>query len=700
MTSSIKHFATVSLFALATFSASGAYAQTSSNENGASEDEIIVTAQRREEKLKDVPISVTALAGEQLQSAGLTGSREIATLTPGVMINTTGAAAQATIRGVGNTVVGGNSESPVSIYIDGVYVPGQYFAVFDLANIQSIQVLKGPQGTLFGRNATGGAILVTTSRPSDTFTGKFNASYARFNDVRLSGYVSGPIAENVNFDIAGNYHKDHGYARDVVRHTRLAEYKDYSVRAKIEIAPDSDTSVLLIGDYGKIRDETPVSFKPMRAVLAPVGAYVPANPFDQASTFDPFAISEGGGISLEVKRDFGGVTLKSLTAFRKTKAFSITDQDRVQAALSRIDQTIHDKYLTHEFTLSSSGRSPFQWIAGAFYYGDTVNNPTYSNVTTLLNNSHMQVDAWALFGEGTYALTDQLKVIAGVRYSNETRTALSRRLTGSPLVAFRELKNHAWTPRVSVVYAVTPDSNIYATFSKGFKSGLFPGTTFNGAPVQPEKITAYEAGYKLASGGTNFNVAGFYYDYKDLQVTTRTPSGLQNLLNAAKAKIYGIDADLSLKLSDALRLRFAGAYTHSEYTNFTNAPFFSEIPSGGNASSSGNATGNQLIRTPKWTLSSGFKYEVPVGSGRIDLSADAYYNSGFAWTVDNRYRQKAYTLVNAQMGWSPNDSLRLSVFGKNLTNELYAIGVSVTNAATAAAYARPRTYGVAASYKF
>lgn len=662
-------------------------------------DEIVVTAQRREERLKDVPLTVTAIGGEQLQQSGVSGSRELATLAPGLSINTTGAAAQATIRGIGNTTVGGNSESPVAIYIDGVYISGQYFAVFDLANIESIQVLKGPQGTLFGRNATGGAILVTTSRPSNVMSGSITASYGSFDDVHVGGYISGPITDSLRFDIAGNYHKDHGYAYDIVRDTRLSEYEDSSVRGKLSFVPDDDTRITLIGDYGRIRDETAVSLK-ATGPAATVGAFVPAEPRELSLSFDPYATSQGGGGSLEVMHNFGGFTVKSLSAFRKTRNFSITDQDRVAANVSRIDTLINDQYFTQEVIVSNSHPGRFQWIGGVFYYGDTVDNPTYSNVATLLNNAHMQVDAYAAFGEGTFALTDRFKVTAGVRYSTETRTLLSQRAT-TPFTAFRTLTADAWTPRVSLIYAVNDASNIYATYSRGFKSGLFPAATFNAAPVNPETIDSYEVGYKLASGSTSFNLSGYYYNYNNLQVTTRTPAGLQTLLNAASAEIYGLDADFSMRLTEGLRLRLAGAYTHAKYKDFAIAPFFAPAPAGGNITFSGDASGNDLIRTPKWTATAGLRYETAVGAGKVDFSGDFYYNSGFFWTFDNAYRQDAYELVNAQIGWSPDgDHFRISAYGKNLTNSLYSMGTSVTTAATAAAYARPRTYGVAASFKF
>ena len=166
-------------------------------------------------------------------------------------------------------------------------------------------------------------------------------------------------------------------------------------------------------------------------------------------------------------------------------------------------------------------------------------------------------------------------------------------------------------------------------------------------------------------------------------------------------EIYGLDADLSVRLAQGLRLRVAGAYTHAQYKDFINAPFFAPLPAGGNRTFSGDASGNSMIRTPKWTVSTGLRYETNLGSGKVDLSGDVYYNSGFNWTFEGNYKQRAYELVNAQIGWSPDgDHFRISLFGKNLTNSLYSMGESVTTAAEAAAYARPRTYGIAGNFKF
>ena len=669
------------------------------------EGDIIVTAQRREEKLKDVPLTVTAFNAAELERQGTTATRDLAMLTPGITIQNTGAALQPTIRGVGTTIVAGGAESPVALYVDGVYIASQNFAVFDLLNIDSIQVLKGPQGTLFGRNATGGAILVNTKKPSDTFTGKLMASYGRFDEVRGGAYLSGPIAPGVAFSIAGYYRDDNGFTKDALRNTDLSTYQEYNVRGKLLIEPGESTSITLSGDYGRVEDSTGVSIRPIGSgprASSTLGSFIPTDPYKLALTFDPYTHSWGWGGSGEIQHDFNGITAKSLTAYRNTDHRSFTDQDRVPAAVNRVNVTINENVITQEFTLSSSEPGPFQWLAGTYYFHQKDFNPTLSN-GTLITEARLKAKAGAAFAEGTYEVIPQVKFTAGIRYSKEKREITSRRLAGTPLIATNKAVFDAWTPRFSLMYEVDPQSNIYFTYSKGFKSGLYNSTTFNVPAIKPEKIDAYEFGVKHADNQITANMSIFYYDYQQLQLQTRSAAGLAMILNAADATIYGVDADLTYRITPQFRVRFAGAYTNGKYGSFVNAPFFAPAaaPAGGNIQFTGDATDNPLIRTPKFTGNVGVNYDREFANGdKIGASFTYYYNSGFAWTVDNRVRQSEYSLVNAEVSYTLQNNFKLSVWGRNLTNTRYAQGVSVTTFADAIAYARPISYGVTGTYSF
>ncbi|TZG29377.1 TonB-dependent receptor [Sphingomonas montanisoli] len=671
----------------------------------ASDNEIIVTAQRREEKLKDVPLTVTAFNAAELERNGTTATRDLAMITPGITIQNTGAQLQATIRGIGTTIVAGGAESPVAVYVDGVYIASQNFAVFDLVNIDSIQVLKGPQGTLFGRNATGGAILVNTKKPSDTLTGKLTASYGRFDEVRVGGYLSGPITNGISASLAAYYRDDNGFTKDALRNTDLSTYQEYNIRGKLLLEPGEATSITLSGDYGRVEDSTGISIRSIGSgprATSSVGAFIPSDPYKLALTFDPFAHSWGWGGSAEIQHDFDGVVAKSLTAYRNTDHRSFTDQDRVAAAINRVNVTINENVFTQEFTLSSSEPGPFQWLGGLYYFHQKDFNPVLSN-GALVTESRLKAEAGAAFAEGTYEVLPQFKVTAGVRYSKEKRENAQRRAAGNPLTTKREATFDSWTPRLSLVYEVDPQSNVYFTYSKGFKSGLYNATAFGLPAIKPETVQAYEGGFKHSSNEITLNVSAYYYDYKNLQLQTRDANGLALTLNATDATIYGVDGDFTYRITPAFRVRIAGAYTNGTYGTFTNAPFFAPAPApaGGNIQFTGNASGNPLIRTPKVTGNVGVNYDRELANGdKIGAAVTYYYNSGFAWTVDNRSRQSEYSLVNAEVSYTLQNNLKLSVWGRNLTNTRYGQGVSVTAFADAIAYARPISYGVTGTYSF
>ncbi|RYE04469.1 MAG: TonB-dependent receptor [Sphingomonadales bacterium] len=655
--------------------------------------DIVVTAQRREERLKDVPITVNLISGEDIASSGASSSRDIQTLVPGITTANNAYATQFTIRGVGSTVVSG--EAPVSIYIDGVYLASQSFSVFDLMNIDSIQVLKGPQGTLFGRNATGGAILVTTADPGKTLSGKISAGYGRFDDVRLAASISGPLSDNVGFDLTARYHDDNGYTRDVSGE-RMSDYREYGVRGKLVFEPGVDTKVRVIGDWGKLYDAAGASFVPVPGQkVATAGAFVPTTPYEVSFTFSPYARSEGGGGSVDVQHDFGGVSLKSISAYRVSKMLSMSDSDRVKNAVQSIRSTVNEDTITQEFTLASTQPGPVQWIVGAYYFnlkrfaGQQINNAT--TIEADADN-----ESYSGFGELTTQVSGSLKLIAGLRFTRDSTRIHQERPTGTPRTFDNSISFDAWTPRVSAVYALNDDSNVYATYSKGFKSGLFNATSFAGAPIKPENLSAYEVGFKHAQRGLNFNVSAYYYDFKDLQLSARLPNGSSFTLNASNAEIYGLDADLAVVLGGGFRLRAGGNFTHARYKDFVQAPFFEPLPAGGNRSFTADASGKKLVRAPDFSGTLGLDYRREYTSGTLTGGANLYYNSGFSWSVDNRYNEDPYALLSGTVGWSWNDDrYRVSLWGKNLTNTLYAQGGTVTTAADAFSYARPRSYGVA-----
>ncbi|RYE04497.1 MAG: TonB-dependent receptor [Sphingomonadales bacterium] len=660
--------------------------------------EIVVIAQRREERLRDVPISISVVSAAELTGSGATTSRDLSTMVPGLTIASNGVYIQPTVRGIGSNLNSVGSEAAVALYIDGVYSPNTASNIFDLANVQQIEVLKGPQGTLFGRNATGGAILVTTRNPSQNPMLRASIGYGSFKEMRASAYVAGPITDSLSADFSVLRRVDDGYARDALSNDRLSSYDETSVRGKVVFQPSSAFSIILAGDYAKVSDLAGVSNKVWNGNTSTVGAIVPADPREYALSFKPINDVEAFGGSATLQYDFGGVRLRSLSALRQVNQHSLTDTDRTQVATGRSDLFANQDSFSQEVTLASNGNGPLSWIIGAYYFRDKGKTPKF-----ILNNAPFitsVIDTRAIsgFSEVSYAFSERLSVTAGIRYSDETKDFDAWRTTGQ--VADQKAKWGAWTPRVSVRFSPTDSTSVYATYSEGFKSGAFLATVVPQTPVNPEYVRAYETGFKFAQGRNYLNLAAYYYDYDNLQVTAYQP-GAAILRNAATARIWGLEAEGAFAVSDAFNVRAGFAYTNARYTDFTTAVVLVPRPTGGNLQLNGDASGNHLIRSPEVTANVSANYTIPVGSGSVTLNGTAAYNSGFFWNASNRLKQPEYVIANASIAWKvANTPMTVTLWARNLTDKLYGIFAVDTTAADAIAYGRPRSIGATLSFDF
>jgi iron complex outermembrane receptor protein len=325
-------------------------------------------------------------------------------------------------------------------------------------------------------------------------------------------------------------------------------------------------------------------------------------------------------------------------------------------------------------------------------------------------------NAWAAYAELNDDFTDRLRFTGGARFSTEERTFKASRPV-APAGQARDLDTSqrwsAWTPRASMRYALTDNANVYATYSRGFKSGTYNVSAFSAVPVNPEYVDAIETGLKFSKHGVSVNGAIFHYDYRDIQVQGLTPgTGFTTLLNAAQADIKGAEVELSARWAEHLSLQGGMAYTRARYTEFPNALL--TIPKTttaacrantfrpcGNIQGPGDASGNEMIRTPELSGNLGVTYEQPLANGRLQVNGSIYYNGGFFWEAGNRLRQDAYTTLAGRVSWTPASArYRVSMWGRNLTDELYALYVVDTTAADAVAYARPLSVGVSLDVYF
>ena len=692
----------------------------SDDPSDAAAGEIVVTAQRRAERLTDVPISISVLTAEDLANSGIRSTEDLTAVVPGLNFATNGAFAQPTVRGIGTTVSSPGSDANVAIYIDGVYQPNQIGNFSNLADLEQVEVLKGPQGTLFGRNATGGAIRITTKRPSFTPTGNLSLSYGRFNEVRGSAYGSAPLSDTVAASLAFLYSDDKGYTRNLATGNRVSDSTSLVFRGKLLFLPSDSVELTLTGMHNE-RDANPAFslgvLNGNNNNLPRAGIIRTAGPRQVALTFDPIVDAKSDLVSLSGKIELGFAALSTISSYQRTRTFLMTDTDRTNLALGRADLPGRQETYTQELNLVSSGDGPLKWFLGAFYYNDDATSTTFVNLNPLATVPRLKTEAIAPFGEVNYALGD-LTLIGGLRYNHERKDFSAVR---GVLVEERSKTFTNLTPRLGARYALSPRANIYATWSRGFKSGLFDQVLSANrlvvSPVEPEKVEAYEVGFKFGRGRTSLSAAGFHYNYDNIQFQAFNPNagGLTQVFNAAKARIYGGEVELAVSPLDRLNLRANAAYTHSEYRSFPTATIFCPIgpPSFGNRSIalgavnpctgevSKGATGNRLIRTPEFTASLSADYRIELGRGALDLSGAGSYSGPFYWDPGNRLREDEYILVNAEIAYTfPGDQLRLAAWGRNLLDETYSLYVTEAAAGDSVAYARPVSYGISARLSF
>lgn len=702
----------VAIFAQPAYGQSAADAAAQTEQEQGSLGEIVVTATRRSENLQAVPVSVTAITGENLAASGVADVRNLTKAVPSFTGGRNYSVFLPNIRGVGSTGVSLGDEPNIALYVDGVYQPSSLANLVDLVEVDRVEVLRGPQGTLFGRNATGGLINIITPDPSFTARGKVAASYARFHGAgegELKGYITGPISDTVAADLAVVARKTGDYIRDVASGEKYGGGYNLNFRSKLLFQPSDTSKFILSLGYTKSKDTAgnavqPVNGNSMAAGTAP-SVPRPTQPFEVALDLAPLIQVEAFNASLRTEFDLGEVSLETSSAYAvdKIQQNSDTDGSAVPIFANRI--TPQHRTFSQEVRLLSANDGPFQWILGGFYFHhkawDTARLDIGGIANALVITPNAKTNALAGFAEGTYAVTDRLKVTLGGRYSWEKRE-FQTAFGGVPLFpAPAEYSKGKWTYRGIVKYEVTDKTNVYASYSTGFKSGVF--NTYGASPiaVNPETIRAVEVGLKsdpLPWLRTNLSL--FHYSYKDLQVVGRQPgSALYLLQNAASAKVKGAELEVQAAVSNELDLRFSGSVLDAKYSSFPNAQVFTPVPNGGNIVGSADVSGNNLVRAPKFSFSAGGQWRHLVADGEVSLSANVFHSSRVYYDFLNSRSQKPYTTLNAEIAYSTGP-WRFSVTGDNLTDAKIYQQISVENFGDIATYERPLSVKAGVQYKF
>ena len=702
-------------------------AQAAGGNQGGQIEEIIVTAQKRSENQQNVPIAISALTGTQLARSGVTNVTDIKVTIPSLNVTNSAGYLSMSLRGIGSNGIGPGVENPIALYIDGVYYGSPASSLMALNNVERIEVLKGPQGTLFGRNATGGLVQVITKTPGDVTTGDFNISYGNLKTVTGNAYISGPLANNLAMDLAVSATSmGDGFGKSLTTGDDVYKLNhDVAVRSKIVFTPSHATKLTLIGDYSDHRDSylTNVVAPGTISGFEPAAGPAPSLGWNTNDDLTPKTTVKAGGVSLRWDQEVANLNFMSLTAYREARLGTLFDYDGGAGSVEYIDLVQRDDQFSQELQLSAPKTNGLTWLVGAYYY---LAHSDYSPFVITANDAlapdgvtpfptrvtvrnRQSTESIAGYAQATYEIAADTNITLGGRYTSEKRAAYN----GSTQLAIpdgpvfltipaddRSKRFNKFTYRVSLDHRFSPEVLGYLSYNRGFKSGGFnvplPGTD----PYRPETLDAYEAGLKmdLFDRTVRFNIAGFYYDYKDVQIQQLNQGTIQ-IINGAKARDYGVDADLTVQATDTLRLVGGFSWISPKFRSFPQC--FVSSPVGGIPSSFGSCAGNQMPLAAKFTGNVGAAYHVNVGSGVLDATTNLYYSSGFYPESDNVIKQGAYELLNASLKYTFPNGLSIGAYGKNLTNSrVINFSSTVPNGTHLVSWQPGRSYGATLGFTF
>ena len=680
-----------------------AIAQDAVRQDGASSlDDVIVTARRRDELLKDVPISVSALGEERLEQTGASDITALQQQTPNATVQIargSNSTLISFIRGIGQQDPLWGFEPGVGLYVDDVYVARPQGAVLDIYDVARIEVLRGPQGSLYGRNTVGGAIKYVTNGLSNDPELTLRGTYGSYNQIDLMAVGSIPLADN--FRVGGaiaSYQRD-GYGTNI--NTGAEHYnKDVlAARASAEFEPREDVSIRLA--YDRVQDDSnPRHGHRLIAGATPAGRILPSVYDTNAGLGnDNSVMSQGASATVQIDLN-DNWTFKSISAWREGETTTVIDFDNTPAATLDIPGFYADDQFTQEFQFLFDYER-IQGVAGFFYldgHAEGAFDTILGNAGIVIGtNGQVNTESWAGFADVNFDLTDRLHLGIGLRYTLDekrgtvfranylgaTRSPLLGGTVRAPLLVRTNYTNAKdftqFTPRIALSYDLTDDMTTYASYSQGFKSGGFDmrgdafltPNTVNG--YDPETVDSYEIGLKGALDRLTFAAAVFYNEYQDQQVTTQVPAGAgiaSFVDNVGSSTFYGAEFEGRLRILDNLSANFAVGYLHSDFEEFLRfnltTMVFEDIS-------------NLVVlqNAPDWTGYLGFTWIGDLAGGALAVTPSVSYrgDSSMFEFPNPILDQKAYSLVDLSIVWTdPTDRYTVGLYGKNLTDEEYRVG--------------------------
>ncbi|RYY26667.1 MAG: TonB-dependent receptor [Sphingomonadales bacterium] len=701
-------------------------------------EEIIVTAQRREERLQDTPLSITALSSDALTSRGIDNLGDISNFAPNLELHPTnrpaggGSAFAGYIRGVGTGDFQFPTDPGIGLYVDDVYIARSLGGLLSLEDIERVEVLKGPQGTLYGRNTIGGAINVVTTDPrtSGPIEGLIKVRGGSYGRADATALINAPLIEDtLGAKLSVSYLTNRGYGLRLIDNERYGSENRFVVRGAIKWDVAPDFSIKVAGDYTRQRQRPPsgylIDYVPTGATVAKIARYnqfaapylnsrlgLPAGSiydarWESTSAYRIYSLqpqqddSNIGGLSATMTYDLSdSVQIKSISAWRKIDALIEVDGDQVPYPIQQSRTTMTQTQLSQELQLGGKALDgKLNFLIGAYAFNEKGSSsvftrsfegiyeailagggvPTAADVGNTFTTFGVVATSYAFFTQESLEIADGLSITVGARYNHDRKnysTSVKRPQNNSVVVPY-SLATAEWnsfTPRAALEFKPSEDVLLYASWSKGFKSGGFGASTLASTPTpryDPEKLTSYEVGAKTSwlDNRLTFNVAGFYSEYRNIQLTVQsvdpvTNANIRTTRNAGTSNIKGFELEAAAAPVRGLNLNLGVGYVDAKFDTLTAA-----------ALASGFVLNSRVPQIPDWSVNGGISYTAETSAGDFTIRGDvSHKGSQFLTAADPTSFQNGYTLFGARIAWEPSfaKGVEFSVEGSNLGDKRYA----------------------------
>ena len=706
-----------------TLAAAAAAGPAAAADSSGTLEEVVVTAQRREANLQDVPVAISAITSDEILAAGITRVSDFANAMPNVFINT-GASLRSTViavRGISSNPNNPGVDPAVGVYLDGVYMGRPTTINSGLYDVERIEVLRGPQGTLYGKNTIAGAINFITKMPTEELSGEVRLGYGNYDNLLGYAAVSGALSDRLTARLSGSYATRDGYLHNTYTGTYLNDAQEAGGRLVLAYEASDDLDIIVRADVAQNRtnDGGEEIYENGAFAGTPLADNNPDD-WKVAYNVDNVADRDQWGTSIEADWTTGVGVLTSITAYREFNWTNVDDNDYTILSLLASGITEDQSQFSQELRLVSDAEGPFEYLVGAHYDYSVLDTRSrawigpdlgiYPEEVEGVIRAKVDAESWAIFGQGTYSFSDQWSISGGIRYTDESKDVRHAQV-GDPLgilLPTTDVRNLSrgddkWSPSASLNWQPMDTVLVYVSYANGFKAGgfnVFSITPVDDASYKPEVVDSYEIGIKstLFDDHARLNIAAYTLDYKDLQVNQLVlVNGVPQFQtsNAATATSTGVEVEFQMQLADGLEMNASYGYLDAKFDRFKNA-----------TAQGDDFSGNRLPLAPKGAANLALQYDTTIGDGYgLWGRIEGNWRDFVYFDVDNDplATQDAYTTLDLRFGLNAKSGWSATVWMRNLTDETYALDRSagpIVPGQYVQALGPPRTYGLEIGYGF